>query len=439
MDRLERMLFTTLWSLPALAMPVAAAIAQAPSPPAPRMPEARLLEPREVQPGEVVGFHPRIDGDWIGVGGAFTAEGVQRGSLHLFARRDGAWRHAQRLVSPAPGREGDAFGAQIAFGDGILAVGDHAGVHDGLASGAVHVLALADGAWRPVQTLRMAAPREHAGFGAWIDIDGETMVVGEAEGLSIGGWGDNRAVHVFERKQGRWTPAATIERPASLGVPDALRDKALAEQGMPRHAGFGAHFDLDGDRLLVSAMGAGALLNYRRERGTWTLVQRIDDPGNDASFARTLAVAGDQLVVGALRGNGRVADTGVAHVYREVDGRWSLQQTLSLPTGRQLDMFGHWVALADGTIVVGAHGRLMSAGLAFAYRRGEGGWSLDAVLNPPDAWRRRMTAYAVDVDGGTAVLSPGNELLAGGPLQAPGAGGVYVVELQPAPRPVDGP
>ncbi|MCE3001239.1 MAG: hypothetical protein LW860_00870 [Xanthomonadaceae bacterium] len=438
MNRLERALFATLWTLPALLMPVAAAIAQAPPPPAPRMPEARLLEPREVQPGEVVGFHPRVHGDWIGVGGSREADGVQRGSLHLFARRDGAWRHAQRLVSPAPGRGGDAFGAQIALGPDTLAVGDFVAEHDGQVVGAVHLYALVDGTWQPTQTLHMSAPRERAGFGAALDLDGDTLVVGEAEALAIGGWGDNRALHVFERKDGRWRPSATIERPESLQVAAEKREKAQAEQGTARHAGFGAHFDLDGDRLAVSAMGADALLLYRRTEGAWRLVQRIDDPGEDAGFARTVAFAGDTLVVAALRGKGRVADTGVAHVYREAEGRWSLAQTLSLPNGQTLDMFGHWVAADPDTILVGAQMRLMNAGLAYAYRRTDAGWALDAVLNPPEAWRRRMTAYALDLDAHTAVLSPGNELLAGGPLQPPGPGGVYVVDLAPPPAAAGG-
>ncbi len=86
-------------------------------------------------------------------------------------------------------------------------------------------------------------------------------------------------------------------------------------------------------------------------------------------------------------------------------------------------------AIDDGTILVGAHQRLMSAGLAYAYQQSGTQWTLDAILNPPDAWRRRMSAYAVDIDAGTAVLNPGNELLAGGPLQSPGPGGVYVADI----------
>ena len=297
--------------------------------------------------------------------------------------------------------------------------------------GAVHLYAFDDGVWQHTQTLHMASPRHLAGFGAWVDIDGDTLAVGEANELMVGGWGDNRAVHVFERKQDRWQAAHVIVRPANVAATPEQRDKAQRE-GMSRHAGFGAHFDLAGDRLVVSAMGANALLAYRRERGRWRMVQRIDDPGTDSAFARTVAMSGTTLVVAALRGNGRIADTGVAHVYREQNARWSLAQTLSLPNGNAQDMFGHWVAIDDGTILVGAHQRLMSAGLAYAYRQSGTQWTLDAILNPPDAWRRRMSAYAVDIDAGTAVLNPGNELLAGGPLQSPGPGGVYVAEIDTA-------
>ncbi len=61
------------------------------------------------------------------------------------------------------------------------------------------------------------------------------------------------------------------------------------------------------------------------------MVQRIDDPGTDSAFARTVAMSGTTLVVAALRGNGRIADTGVAHVYREQNARWSLARSTMAP------------------------------------------------------------------------------------------------------------
>jgi hypothetical protein len=299
-------------------------------------------------------------------------------------------------------------------------------------TGAVHVYRRAAGQWELAQTLHMAQPRDSAGFGAALAIDGDTLAVGEAEGLVPGGWGDNRAVHLFQRDGGRWQAAGVLQRPDDLLVPPPLKEKSLAETGMARHAGFGAHLDLRGDRLVVSAMGAGALLSYRRSASGWQLAQRIDEPASDIGFPRTVALDGELLVAGALRADGAQRDTGVAYLYREVDGRSQPAQTLSLPTGRTLDMFGHWVAADDGVVVAGAHGRLLNAGVAYAFRPGESGWALDAVLNPPEAWRRRMSAYVVDLDAGTVVMSPGEELVSGTPLAAPGPGGVFVVRLASA-------
>ncbi len=400
--------------------------------PTPAQPAVEKLVPLGVVDGEVVGFHPRIAGDWIAVGGRFADGDVPRGTLHVFERREERWVHAQRLVAPEPAAGGDAFGAQSAFTDNLLVVGDHGAAKDGVVTGAVHVYRLAAGGWELAQTLHMDQPRANAGFGAALAIDGDTLAVGEAEGLVPGGWGDNRAVHVFQRDGGRWHAAGVLQRPDDLVVAPALKEKSLAETGMARHAGFGAHLDLQGDRLVVSAMGAGALLSYRRGHDGWQLVQRIDEPASDIGFPRTVALDGEALVAGALRADGAQRDTGVAYLYREVAGRWQLAQTLSLPNGRTLDMFGHWVAADDGVVVAGAQGRLLNAGVAYAFRPGEDGLVLDAVLNPPDAWRRRMSAYALDLDAGTVVMSPGEELLSGTPLAAPGPGGVFVVRLAPA-------
>ncbi len=408
-------------------------------------PEAmQLIAPPAGDIPELVGFHPRVHGDWIAVGGSYRDGEASRGSLHLFRRTGNTWTHVQRITSPAPASEGDAFGANVAFAGDWLAVGDIAAQQDGLRSGLVHLYRIRDEHWTLHSTAAPEQPRENGGFGAFVDIDRGTLVVGEAEGLQSGGWGDNRAIHLFALRNGTWQSSGQIAAPPDLKVPDALVERAVKETGMARAAGFGAHFDLDGDRLAVSAMGANTALIYRRRDAAWTLTTRLDDPQEDGGFARTVDFDGDRLLVSALRSAGAVPDSGVAYIYRADDAQWRLEQTLGLPDGKRLDMFGHWVAFDDGTAVIGAFRRREgdddhASGAAYLFRRERDRWTIVRTLSPPQPASRKFTAYAVDIDGNFAVFSPGDEMHRDIKTLSGAVGGVWIAHLPSAAETQDVP
>ncbi|MCY3860630.1 MAG: FG-GAP repeat protein [bacterium] len=83
-------------------------------------------------------------------------------------------------------------------------------------------------------------------------------------------------------------------------------------------------------------------------------------------FGHDVDIDGDVMVVGAI---------GAAYVFTRSDGKWSETAKLTVPDEPSL---GSWVALDRDVIAVGA------AGAVYVFARGDGGWVETAKLSVPD-------------------------------------------------------
>ena len=90
------------------------------------------------------------------------------------------------------------------------------------------------------------------------------------------------------------------------------------------------------------------------------------DAAADDRFGHRVAMDGGTVVVGAYRKDGQ---TGAAYVFRTSDGGASYGQVVKLTASDAAvgDWFGYPVAIANGTIVVGAIGA-GTGGAAYVFR-----------------------------------------------------------------------
>lgn len=159
---------------------------------------------------------------------------------------------------------------------------------------------------------------------------------------------------------------------------------------------------------------------YRRGgNGQWSLIRSLTAPGANPNvgdfFGRTVAAAGDTLVVGARR---------AIHVFgRNVGGSdaWGHVATLVPATMDAND--GELAVALDGNVIVAgsrAHGPgLNFQGRAYVFERGANGqWAQSDTLDSFDA---HAGAYF-----GEAVAVSGNTILVGQPNQFPMPGRVYI-------------
>ena len=207
-------------------------------------------------------------------------------------------------------------------------------------------------------------------------MDGDTVVVGapledsSATGVN-GDQGDNSAVgagaaYVFVRNGTTWSQEAYL--------------KASNAEGRPDNSAFGDWFGysvcLSGDSLVVGAMaeqsnatgvngdqndnslsGAGAAYVFVRDGTTWTQEAYLKAPQSlSCAFGFAVAMAGDQVVVGARWESWVEIHAGAAHVYARSGTSWSHESYLRAGYSYSSEWFGSAVAVFDEAVVVGAPG-----------------------------------------------------------------------------------
>ncbi len=324
---------------------------------------ARLVAP-DSSTGDRFGRSVAVDGDHLLVG-ADPDRGQGTGAVHVFVRRGGDWRAAERLV-PADGVARDGFGATVVVRGKLAIVGapNRAG-----GVGAVYLYTEHDGDWQRTGTLVPEDTAVVRGFGAAIALDGDWLLVG-APGSEAGA---GRAVG-YHRVQGRWEPTPALAR-------DGATDTTAA---------FGSAVAIDGDRVFVGAPGAnrnqGGVTQFTLDtiRQVWRAQGELlpFDGVRGGHFGASLAADGDGLWVGAPSAGG----PGQVHHYARVAGRLAGVASFSAPEQFVDRNYGDAVAVRGNLAVVGVNGYAIGAGRALIVARRDGDWVEDtSVTSPPES------------------------------------------------------
>ena len=324
------------------------------------------------------------DGNVLVVGA--TLQGERRGAAYVFTRDGaaGAWRQVGRLAA-AQGAEGSGFGAAVALGGDLIAVGAPAEAEQ---AGAVYLFRRgAGGAWAQEARLAMPQPEPRLLFGASVAVAGGELYVG-----APGAYQAKGAVLVFRRDAsgGQWTQAGRIA-PGTLQPNDR----------------FGALVRVSGGEAVIAApyasAGTGAVHVYRRAGAdaAWRETARLSafDGARQELFGSAVAVDGDQLLVGAPRASG--ARGGVYHLARAAaDSAWATARRLS--GGAALEQggtFGAAVALRGDLAAASIPGSDHGAGrVVVLARTAQGDWRATATLQSPDERIASVTGREVRCD-----------------------------------------
>jgi len=261
-------------------------------------------------PGDALGLAVAADGATIAIG----APGATNGDVYIFAYTGNAWSLQEKLTGPAPGA---LFGRHLALSGDTLFVGSP-NYHDGavLDAGRVDIYARSGATWSLLETLALTTPSNNDRFGAGVDVDGDTLVIGDEGGVTSG------RAHIFRFSGGTWSHSeATLPLFHTTGS-SYLTDLAI-----------------DGDDLVLGDYnydsGAGQILFYRRTGTTWTSAGFFVSPTPAflTYFGDSVAVDGGRVVAGAPF----TPNDGAAYVYSWVGERCSLDS--ACPTEFCSDLF----------------------------------------------------------------------------------------------------
>ncbi len=236
-----------------------------------------------------------------------------------------------------------------------------------------------------VQTARLVAPdaalQDQASFGASLAVDGARALVGAPSDDAAGA--DAGAVYVLERTPSGW------EFVQKLVSPDG-------EAG----ARFGHAVDLDAGHALigsafsdVGAVDGGAAFVFEEFAGqfTWSATLSPSGTGVEDGVARSLALCGSLIVLGAPLDDVTGEDDGSAWIFEQQGGPsggpWiEVAQVLS-SSFDPLDHFGIFVHTDGVRVAAGSNGDVEGTrrvGSVSIYERdGAAGWSEAAYLRPP--------------------------------------------------------
>jgi drug/metabolite transporter superfamily protein YnfA len=117
---------------------------------------------------------------------------------------------------------------------------------------------------------------------------------------------------------------------------------------------------ISGDTVIAGAAndGSGSAYVFVRSGGVWTEQQKLtaSDGAYSDWFGASVAINGNTVIVGA-DGDDDLGDySGSAYVFVRSGGVWTQQQKLTAPDGALFDHFGKSVAMAGDVMIVGCQG-----------------------------------------------------------------------------------
>lgn len=295
--------------------------------------------------GDRTGWTVDVEGDTI-IAGSYgnNAAGVDSGAAYVFIRTGTTWSQQAKLV-PSDGATFDGIGYSVAIDGDTAVVASVSDDDDGTDSGSAYVFTRSAGAW--TEQAKLVASDAAAGdnFGFWLDIDGDTVIVG-APGADIASAGNAGAAYVFTRTGSSWSEQT------KLTAPDATANDQ-----------FGHGVTIDGDTVGVgvpfdddTGIDGGSAFVYARTGSVWSQQAKLlgADTAAGDRFGSAVATNGSVLVVGAPRDGIAGNVSGSAYVFARADTLWS-ESTKLVPADNQTgDQFGISVAIS-GDVIVGAH------------------------------------------------------------------------------------
>jgi hypothetical protein len=388
----------------------------------------------DLLPGDQLGMALALDGDFLvaGAPAPFTAAS-RPGAVRVFRFETDQWREAE-VLRPGNSEPRDLSGFAVAVRAGRIAVGAVLGDQGGPAAGAAWTFACGPPEDGCIEEREAVVPDQEAckHVGVAVALSESFLAVGASPG-SLGGG----AVYVFRKAAAGWRQEARLT---------SLHPEILD--------GFGTALALDGDILVVGApkgrtdsnvsppleeMG-GLVYVFRRTGTAWGL-ETLITPGEEraGSFGAAVALADGTLAVGAPANPKRGIGAGAVSVYHREGTEWLPDTLVTAPDGRPNDRFGSSVAVRGGTLAVGSPSAGSLNYIFYGLTRlselpGDGAVYL--FKSGGGGWVPDSRLVGSQALGrfGAALSLDGGTLAVGAPGQAPGAGGdVYLFTGPPWP------
>ena len=415
-----------------------------------------------------------IDGDTVVVGARLEASNAtgangnqannaadRAGAVYVFTHTNGVW--SQQAYLKASNTDGsDEFGYAVAIDGDTIVVGAYKEASNATevngnqadnsagSAGAAYVFTRTAGVWSQQAYLKASNAQAVDLFGYAVDIEGDTIVVGapleDSQATAVNGnQSDNSALnagaaYVFTRTGGVWSQQAYLKA-ANAEAGDFFGEQ-VAISGDTVVVGVyqedSQATGVNGDQANNLAPDSGAAYVFARTSGVWSqqAYLKASNAEEDDWFGWSVDIDGDLIAVGAVREasqatgvdgdqtDNSASSSGAVYMFSRTAGVWSQQAYIKASNTGPADDFGHAVALAGNTLVVGAlfedshatgvngdqtDDSASGAGAAYVFSHTAGVWSQQAYLKASNTEEADFFGAAVAVDDGTVLVGTWRE------------------------------
>lgn len=289
--------------------------------------------------GESVAIH----GNRILVGAPYIDEsGSQSGAAYYYAFNGSTWVQEQMII-PSDINDLDFYGSAVALSNNIAAIGAFgADSGSGFRSGVVYLYRHDGATWNQNGRLWDAAGNSQDDFGVAVALTDDYLFIGSPGDDDAGA--NSGSVFVYHFNGSIWE-FVTRFYPGQEG--DA----------------FGASVSADGSWLAIGAYGdddganeSGAVYLYYFNGSTWSFQEKVKpgDPRTGSFFGRSIALDGQQMLVGAPDDNENGISSGSVYVFSYDGSNWSQQEKLYASDSNAYQQYGSSLDISRKYAVVGA-------------------------------------------------------------------------------------
>ena len=266
----------------------------------------------------------------------------------------------------------------------------------------------------PAHRLFASDANQGSRFGWAVDIDGDTAMVvapcAPASSVNCPG-----TVYVYQRNGMQWTEVQrllppVIDYPGGGFHPIALSGDVFV-LGIP-----GA--TLGGDVV-------GSALIYENLAGVWKLTSEIwpSNPSHNGGFGRVVATDGTTVAIGSQDAQFTNLDDGAVYIFERDASGWNETQQIQASDAQYNDRFGYSIAIAGNNLAVGAYQSdtlLDFTGAVYTYEKTGQSWGNEIKLTP--------SALELGDNFGFAVAMHEERLVVGAPRIGNDKGGIFIFE-----------
>lgn len=280
----------------------------------------------------------------------------------------------EQKLTAADGATEAHYGISVAMWDDVAMVGADLDDEAAVDAGAVYVYSFNGSNWAFQQKLMASDAALGDRFGGSISLQGDRVVIGAP--LDNSPAGDSGSAYVFEYDGSAWLE----------------QQKLIASDGGGGDY-FGRYLDLDGDRVMITALGdddvdtdAGAAYVFDFNGSSWQQITKLtasDGVAGDG-FGYSVSLDGDHALVGAMLNDHAGTSSGKVYVYEFNGSVWTEGHKLTASDAAAQALFGASVDLSSDRAVIGANrdsGNASASGSAYVFERNGTVWSESQKLN----------------------------------------------------------